>query len=170
MENLSDPDKIDLAELNEDEIQQWLQEKYPGRAVKRDGDQIVVTIPVNFYRRNGRQIIEAKKSGNDEARKEPDNNETLVNAIAMACAWQKEFESGEYSSIEDLAKAKGVDRSYAGRMLQLTSLAPDIVELVLAGKAPDGVSLRKLRNGIPVLWSQQAHEFLEPHCPGKPGY
>ena len=41
----------------------------------------------------------------------------------------------------------------------LTSLAPEIVEAVLAGKDVPGLSLRQLRKGIPLLWSQQRESF-----------
>ena len=39
--------------------EQALNEKYPGRMVYREGDRIVVKIPVQFRRRNGRQMIVA---------------------------------------------------------------------------------------------------------------
>ena len=42
---------------------QSLDKKYPGRSVRRDGNQIVVTIPVKFYRRNGRQMVKSQASG-----------------------------------------------------------------------------------------------------------
>jgi hypothetical protein len=62
---------------------------------------------------------------------------------------------GHCPSPEDLAHSKGVDRSYAGRLLKLTSLAPEIVEAVLAGQERVGLSLRQLRRGIPLAWEEQ---------------
>jgi len=41
------------------------------------------------------------------------------------------------------------------RMLRLTSLAPDIIEAILRGKEPEGMSLEKLRKDLPVAWSEQ---------------
>ena len=38
-------------------VQNGQQENYPGLTVTRDGDAIVVRIPVRFYRRNGRQMV-----------------------------------------------------------------------------------------------------------------
>ena len=55
--------------------------------------------------------------------------------------WQTQLESGEYASLEDLAKDVGCDRTYVGRMLRLTSLAPDVIEAILRGDEPDGLSL-----------------------------
>jgi len=49
----------------------------------------------------------------------------------------------------------GVDRTYVGRMLRLTSLAPDLIETILRGREPEGMSLEKLRKDLPVRWSEQ---------------
>ena len=64
-----------------------------------------------------------------------------------------------------LAKDLGVDRTYIGRMLRPTSLAPDIVEAILHGEEPNGfprrsgaktgLSLQKLRKNLPVRWDEQ---------------
>jgi hypothetical protein len=79
----------------------------------------------------------------------PSNSKSDDNALALAIArawkWQEELESGQYASLEELAHSKGVDRSYAGRLLKLTSLAPEIVEALLAGQERKGLSLRQLR-------------------------
>lgn len=40
-------------------------------------------------------------------------------------------------------------------MLRLTSLAPDIIEAILRGDEPDGLSLEKLRQQLPVSWEAQ---------------
>ena len=40
-------------------------------------------------------------------------------------------------------------------MLRLTSLAPDIIESILRGDEPDGLSLEKLRKNLPVRWDEQ---------------
>ena len=149
-----DQNEVDLAELDEDEFQQWLQNKYPGRTVRREGDEIVVSIPVKFYRRNGRQMV---LNEYDVASKESkgETNGSLVAALAKAYLWQEQLESGEYGSIEELASSNGVSRTYAGRFLQLTSLSPEIIEAILRGDEPEGISLAKLRNNLPVLWAEQ---------------
>lgn len=37
----------------------------------------------------------------------------------------------------------------------LTGLAPDIIEAILQGDEPDGLSLEKLRKNLPVRWDEQ---------------
>ncbi|MFW6039330.1 MAG: hypothetical protein ACOC9P_02510 [bacterium] len=82
-------------------------------------------------------------------------NQTLVEAIAKGHRWQEQLESGQYASIEDLAHDVGIDRTQVGRMLRLTSLAPDLIEAILRGDEPDGLSLAKLQDHLPARWDQQ---------------
>ena len=63
-----------------------------------------------------------------------------------------------------MAAAHGVDRSYVGRILRLTSLSPEIVELILDGKEPSGLSLRKLLKGFRLDWQQQRTDWLAPQA------
>jgi len=145
-------------------IENQQQQRYPGLCVRRDGDAIVVHIPVRFYRRNGRQMIlaDGDTSAVPATQRNPGGNgcnQTLIEAIAKGYRWQEQLESGEYASLEDLAHAVGCDRTYVGRMLRLTSLAPDIVEAILRGDEPDGLSLEKLRKNLPVRWDEQRRHW-----------
>ena len=129
--------------------------QYPGLRVRREGEAVVVHIPVRFRRRNGRQMILTDGEPAAAPPPERDANQTLIEAIAKAHLWQEQLESGQYAGVEDLAQALGVDRTYAGRMLRLTSLAPDIIEAILRGEEPDGISMRKLQKNLPVKWDEQ---------------
>ena len=40
------------------------------------------------------------------------------------------LDTREYATLEDLARAKGVNVTYVSRILQLTPLAPEIVEAI----------------------------------------
>lgn len=137
-----------------DNIEEYQRESYPGLTVTRDGDTIVVRIPVRFHRRNGRQMVLTHGS-NGDVDGERESNGTLVSALAKAYRWQQELESGEYASLEDLATANGVDRTYVGRMLRLNSLSPAVVEMILNGNEPSGISLARMRRELPIAWSEQ---------------
>jgi hypothetical protein len=54
-----------------------------------------------------------------------------------------------------MAAAERIDRGYLGNVLQLTLLAPDIVEATLDGRQPDGVGLRRLMEPFPLEWARQ---------------
>ncbi len=123
--------------------------------VRHDGDAIVIRIPVRFCRRNGQQVVMAPGGAADNGRENGERNDALVTAIGKAYRWQEQLESREYSGLEDLAAANGVDRTYVGRILRLTSLAPEIVEAILEGNEPEGMSLAKLRAELPMVWRDQ---------------
>jgi hypothetical protein len=129
--------------------------------VRRDAETVVVSVPVRFYRRNGRQMILADRL---EPEAEPAEsaapNTALLTALAKAYVWQDQLEAGQFEDMQDIAKANGVDRSYVGRMLQLTSLAPDIIESIFSGENYADISLRHCRKGIRVLWDEQRQDFL----------
>jgi hypothetical protein len=65
------------------------------------------------------------------------------------------LESGEVSSMKDIARREGVDDSYVSRMVNLTTLAPDIVAAILDETLPEEVTLFDLAAGTPLLWGEQ---------------
>ena len=44
-------------------------------------------------------------------------------------------------------------------MLRRTALAPDIIEAILCGDEPDGLSREKLRKNLPVRWDEQREQW-----------
>jgi hypothetical protein len=123
--------------------------------VRREGETVIVSVPIKVYRLNGRQMILSEGSKTEEAKAPKALNVPLITSIAKAWLWQDQLESGKYNSIDEIAAANNVDRTHVSRILQLTSLSPTIVEQILEGKEPEGMSLRQLRKGIPLLWSEQ---------------
>ncbi len=79
----------------------------------------------------------------------------LVKALARAHRWQCMLDEGRYASISEMAAAEKLDRGYLGRVLQLTLLAPDIVEATLDGRQSHGVGLRRLMEPFPLEWARQ---------------
>ncbi len=144
-------------------------EKYPGLRVRRDGDAVVVHIPAKFRRRNGRFMVLTEGAGDAESgHEERQVNQTLVEALAKAHRWQQQLESGRFAGLDELAAYVGVDRSYVGRVLRLTSLAPDIIEAILRGDEPSGLSLEKLRRELAVGWGEQRGLLLATAGPNLP--
>ena len=54
------------------------------------------------------------------------------------------------ASNSKMAAAERIDRGHLGRMLQLTLLAPDLVEAILDARHPDGVGLPRLMEPFPA--------------------
>ena len=78
----------------------------------------------------------------------------LVKALARAFRYQRLLDEGHYASISEMAAAERIDRGYLGRIVQLTVLAPDIVEAILDGRQPD-VGLPRLMRPFPPAWDAQ---------------
>ena len=66
------------------------------------------------------------------------------------------LEQGRYPTIRALAAAIGLDRSYVAKLLNLSLLSPRIVEEIVAGNEPDGLSVAKVRRGLPMAWEEQS--------------
>ena len=92
-----------------------------------------------------------------------------VKTLARAFRWRRMLEEGRYGSISELAAAERVDRGYLGRLLQLTLLAPDIVEAVLDGLQGADADLARLTEPLPSEWSEQRAELASPRLPRRPG-
>ena len=65
------------------------------------------------------------------------------------------LESGEAKTITELAACEKIDSSYMCRMLNLTTLAPDIVAAILDERLPPHVTVHQLAISPPVLWGEQ---------------
>jgi hypothetical protein len=79
---------------------------------------------------------------------------TLVKALARAFRWRRMLETGRYGTIDELAAAEKINSSYVSRLLRPTLLAPDIVEAILDGRQPEGMTLPGLLKGVEVMWQQ----------------
>ena len=82
---------------------------------------------------------------------------TLVKALARAFRWRRMMETGRFATIDELAAAEKINSSYVSRLLRLTLLAPDIVEAILDGRQPEGMTLPGLMEPFPVEWHRQIH-------------
>jgi len=65
------------------------------------------------------------------------------------------METGHYSTIDELAAAEKINTSYVSRLLRLTLLAPDIIEAILDGRQPAGMTLPGLMQPFPMAWGRQ---------------
>ncbi len=116
-----------------------------------DGGKIIeIHIPMKFKRRGGRKEIILPPGTQPE--KPPT---ALQLALARAFRWQKMLDDGDVNSANDLAQRLGLDAAFVGRTIRLALLAPDIVETILDGKEPEGLSLKDLRGPLPLLWEEQ---------------
>ena len=126
-----------------------------GVTVRNDKSGIVVNVPLTLKKRGGRKEVILPQAFASDSPMRPSHQEALVIAIARAHRWQKLLDEGKFKSVSDLAREIGLDPSFAARLLRLTLLAPDIVEAILMGEEPSGLSLTKLTKRLPLDWERQ---------------
>jgi hypothetical protein len=54
-----------------------------------------------------------------------------------------------------MVAAEKIERGYLGTLMRLTLLSPAMVEAILNGRQPEGVTLPRLLEGVPVGWGEQ---------------
>ncbi len=127
---------------------------------------VTVVVPMTIRRRGGRkQIIgpdgapvRVGEDGTGVATTRGDP--ALVKALARAFRWRRMLEEGRCGSIRELASAERVDRAYIGRVLNLTLLAPDLVEAILDGTQATTLDLMDLEVCLPADWRGQLAHVL----------
>lgn len=126
-----------------------------GTTLQKNDNGISVNVPLKLKKRGGRrEVILPQAFASDEPTYES-RQEALVIAIARAHRWQELLDDGKFDSISALAREIGLDISFAARLMRLTLLAPDIVEAILMGEEPSGVSLSVLTKHLPPDWESQ---------------
>ncbi|WP_395141930.1 site-specific recombinase resolvase [Schlegelella aquatica] len=115
----------------------------------RDGS-LETFVPLKLRRRGVRQVMQAPPDLREV------HDSTLVEGVARAFHWQHLLESGAMPSGSAIARAEGLHHSTVNELLRLTLLAPDIIEMLLAGRQPRRMSLLWFqRNPLPVDWEAQ---------------
>jgi hypothetical protein len=117
-------------------------------------DTLTIRIPMRLQRWGGRKRIMTPEGAAPPAPK-PRRDDTLIKALVRAHRWRRRVESGEAKSITDLAEQEGVTDAYVCRLLPLTCLAPDIVEVILDGRQPKGLRLTEMLANAPLGWKEQ---------------
>jgi len=119
-------------------------------------DSLTIHVPFRIVKRGGRKEMQLPVG--TTAPRAPDN--TLVKALARAFRWKRMLESGEFTTIVELAEHEGIATSYMTRLLRLTQLEPGIIEAVLDGCQGDAVTLARLMDPFPISWIEQKNTFL----------
>ena len=122
--------------------------------------QLSISVPINLKRRGGRQLITLPDGSSHERRPWDTDPTPLQLALARGHCWLDMLETGQAKSLSEIAEKEGVDNSYVSRMVNLTALAPDIVEAILDDQLPPTVTLFDLAVDPPRLWNQQRQKLL----------
>ncbi len=121
---------------------------------------VALVVPIRLTRRNGRRLVHMQVA--PEANRPWDKQKTpLQVALMRAHRWLALLEEGEVASLSDIARREKTDVSYVARVLNLTALAPEIVEAVLDESLPDAISLNDLAINPDLSWTNQLKPLVE---------
>ena len=128
--------------------------------VTSDHDTITVHVPLTFAKRGGRKQIVLPDGTPSWAPPRARVDNTMVKAIARGFRWRKLLETGVHTTVEDIAVAEKINASYVSRLLRMTLLAPEIVEMILNGQLPLEITLATLIKPFPLSWAAQRQTVL----------
>lgn len=121
---------------------------------------VTVSIPIRIRRISGRKQVMVPPGISATAIGEPVQTALQI-ALARGHRWLRLIETGKVANLAAIAKAENVDNSYVSRMVNLTTLAPDIQAAILDETLPDSVSLFDLAVDTPLSWEAQRQRL--PH-------
>ena len=113
--------------------------------------RLTLIIPIKIRQRGSNKVITLPNGETGKPQK-PLEPTPMQLALARGHRWLAMLESGEVKTLTEIAKRKGVDNSYVSRIVNLTTLAPDIVAAILDDTLPDTITLLELAADPPVLW------------------
>ena len=120
----------------------------PGPAIT---ETVTIHVPFRVVKRGGRKEMQLPE-GAAQPRK---TDNTLVKAMGRAFRWKRMLESGEFSSISELAEKEGIAFTYMARLMRLSLLSPDIVDAIMAGRQSPDMTLANLVDPFPLDWNEQ---------------
>ena len=116
---------------------------------------LTVSLPIKLIRRGKCMAVTLPDGTTVQPRPWDDTPTPIQQALARGHRWLEILQSGQAQSLTEVAELEGMDRAYVSRMVNLTTLAPDIVAAILDETLPDHVTLFDLASGTPLLWDEQ---------------
>lgn len=120
-----------------------------------------VVVPFTIRKRGGRKLILTPDGipVSQPSRARPDS--ALLKALARGFRWKKMLQEGAYQTLEEIADAENINPSYVSRLLRMTLLSPEIVEAVLAGRQPPGLTMARAMQPFSPRWADQSTSWTE---------
>ena len=118
-----------------------------------------VVVPFTIRKRGGRKLILTPDGtpASPPSRARPDS--ALLKALARGFRWKKMLQEGDFQTLEEIADAENINPSYVSRLLRMTLLSPEIVEAILAGRQPPGLTMATAMKPFPVAWEHQSNFY-----------
>lgn len=116
---------------------------------------VTVTVPFSIRKHGGRKLVITPDGSATTPVPRPRLDSALLKAVARGFRWRRLLEAGDFATIEEIAEAERINPSYVSRVLRLTLLAPEIVDAILAGRQPEGLTMTRAMQPFPGVWANQ---------------
>lgn len=123
--------------------------------MRAQDNTVSVFIPLTIKKRNGKPRL--MTSGNQPMISERQQKPHILRAIGRAWSWRRKLESGQFSTIHEIAKAEGVTDRYISRMMRLAYLSPKILEKLVVKKEQLEFSMKQLIDLASIVWVDQCN-------------
>jgi hypothetical protein len=138
----------------------------PGVVETSDG-RMTLSVPIQIKRRNGGKLVTLPNGKTAPVRPWDTEPTPMQLALARGHRWLAMLTSGQVKSLREFARREGVYSSYVSRMVNLTTLAPDIVAAILDDALPSHLTLFELAVDPPGLWEEQKERLAETKSAGR---
>ncbi len=116
-----------------------------------DARELTIEAPFRMRRRG----VELKLHLGDSP---PEIDQTLVRNVVKARRWLAMIIEGR--TFSEIAETEGTSKRRVQDVVDLATLAPDVLEAIAAGEQPDGLTTDYLiKSGFPAIWSDQHKQF-----------
>lgn len=121
-------------------------------------DTIRVLIPLKISKKNGRPKILPPADYRPSEDRTPDPH--VLRAIGRAWGWRRRMESGEFSTVHDLATAVGLAERHVSRQLRLAYLSPAVLTRLTCGRESPAVTMVSLVDIAAEPWPEQPEKVF----------
>jgi site-specific DNA recombinase len=84
-------------------------------------------------------------------------DQVLISNLSRGYAWLEELKTGAVRSLGAIAEREGISAGLVRRYLELALLPTDIIECILAGQQPIGLTTETVKRcyPLPLSWAAQ---------------
>lgn len=121
-------------------------------------DALEISVPV-IFKKKGKTCQALNSHGRAfEVFKKTQHDMALVNALGKAHKWEQMIRHKGYTP-DKIAKENELAKGYVCSILRLNLLSPHIMEDILCGRQPEGLTLKQLKRPFPYAWEVQKQHF-----------
>ncbi len=109
-------------------------------------------------KRRGREL-RLIMPNDDPTKRSPQFNPAMIKAVARAHVWREQLSIGTVTNTSELAQLSALSPRYLRALGNLIYLSPKIVEQIISGQQPEGMTLDQLVDNSPMTWREQEQRF-----------